>query len=176
MKLHVRDARSRQGIPNDLAEPGYRMDLPPINPPIEAHHRHPQEITPLAIQPDRTFAEGHLLAIYQQSNAHIRMIEDPVLSKIAADQRTPDPQQRQAMTWDRSQVWRDRSASHGRDEQLYAIDVVLQRRVKLQNTADVEQPFRLLHALCQAQFRLILVAGEQYGVKDVVEALGSLAK
>jgi len=86
------------------------MDLAPINPPIEADHRHPQGIPALAIQPDRTFAQGYLLAIDQQANALIRMIEDPVLSKVAADQRTPDLQQRQAMTWNRSQVWWDRSA------------------------------------------------------------------
>jgi hypothetical protein len=54
--------------------------------------------------------------------------------------------------------------------------VVLQRRVKLQNTTDVEQPFRLLHALRQPDFRLVLLAGEQDGVKNIVERLGSLAE
>ena len=40
MKLHVRDAGPRHGIPNDLAESGYRMDFPAINPPIEPHRGH----------------------------------------------------------------------------------------------------------------------------------------
>jgi hypothetical protein len=71
MNLHVRDVHSQQGILNDLAEPSYCMEFPPVDPPIEAHCGHSQKITPLAIQPDSTFAEGHLLAVYHQSNAHI---------------------------------------------------------------------------------------------------------